>query len=228
MSARNLWAMAMALGFVVIALGLYIMPLFPAEGAGYAKGYGDPVYAFEMARTPQDLIAVFGTADDPARPARVAAMEKGNAWDYPFMVAYGLFIALFFGAAAKSSGNRTWLIFALLGVVAAGADGIENTILDGITADLEGAPNLAYLTYPVWTKFLSLMVCGVAAGAYIAADASRAWKIAGMVAAISALPIAFAFFSPASFAGMIGNGLTLCWLIKLACVIRQAFFRPAV
>lgn len=227
MSIKQHWALAALLGAAVAAFGLYILDAFPQERLAYPEGYGAPVYAFEMARTKADLIAIFGTPDDPERATRIAQMDRGNLLDYPFMVLYGLFIAAFFRAAARQSGAKVWLVFAGLGIAAALADGIENQILLGLTADLEAAPNLALLTYPVWFKFLSLMVCGVAAGLFIVRQPGLVWTVLGALAALAPLTTIPAFIDPPSYAALIGTGATVCWVIKLIFAGTQAITRSA-
>lgn len=224
MTEQSMWRLCVAAGLAVIVIGLITMAQFPTDGAGYDPGLGSPIYAFEMARSPADLIAVFGTIDDPARAERIAAMDAGNLWDYPFMLAYGLFIALFFGAAAKQSGRRIWWVFGLLGIVAAMSDAVENQILLGLTADLEAARNLDLLAYPVWIKFLSLMIAGVGAGLFlIAHNTGPIWLVLGTLATLGALCVAAGYWSPTDYAVLMGNGLTICWVIKLSYAVRCSF-----
>lgn len=222
MPEKTAWRLSLLFGIAVAIVGIVTMGAFPTDGAGYDPGLGTPVYAFEMARSSQDLIAIFGTIDDPARAGRIAAMDAGNLWDYPFMICYGLFIAFFFVAAGKKSGGKVWKLLALLGVIAAIADGMENQILLGLTADIEGAPNINLLAYPVWTKFLSLGVCGVGMGAYLISQSNVGWKIAGAIAALGALLVIPGFISPTDYAVLLGNGLGLNWIIQLVFVARRS------
>ncbi len=224
MTEHTAWRACVMGALAVIVIGLITMAQFPTEGAGYDPGLGSPIYAFEMARTQSDLIAVFGAADDPARADRIAAMDAGNLWDYPFMVAYGLFIALFFVAGAKKSGRPVWLLFGALGVIAALSDAVENQILLGITADLEAAPNLALLAYPVWIKFFCLMGAGIGAGLFLMAENDNwAWKVVGAIVAIASLGVMAGFWSPNHYAVLMGNGLTICWVLQLVYAARRSW-----
>ena len=219
MGEKQINLITIVFGLLVTALGLYTLGQFPADGHAIPEGYGSPIYAFEFARSQADLLVIFGPASDPAHTARLQAMDAGNLWDYPFMLCYGLFIAGFFLAAAKRSGKSWPLVFAALGIMAALSDSIENQILLGITADLAAAPGLDALIWPVMIKFSLLMICGMAAGVLMILDHPRGWAIAGIVTALSAVLVLPGLIAPAQFGFLIGNGLTLCWTIKLVFVV---------
>ena len=218
---RRHWLHCVLAGLAVLAITVVIMPKFPADSAGMEPGYGSPVIAFEMARSVADLHAVFGPPDDPERPRRIAMMDDGNIWDFPFMIAYGAFIALFLRAAGKASGNSIWYLLAMLGIVAGAADAIENTILLGLTADLEAARDISLLAYPVWIKFFSIMITGVAGGIVIATQAKHFWRILGVVAAASALLVLAGFYDPSTYGALLGLGITICWIIMLVFAITR-------
>jgi len=220
--ATSAWRLCVVAGFIVLALSLYILPKFPADGAGFAAGYGSPVIAFEMARSVADLQAVFGMPDDPDRPRRIAMMDDGNIWDYPFMVAYGAFIFLFLRAAARAGGRSLWLLFALLGLIATGADAVENMILLGLTQDLEAARDIGWLAIPVWLKFFSIMISGAAAGIVIATQGRHFWRVLGGIATLSALTVMVSFADPAAYGALLTLGITVCWVIMLAFAISRA------
>lgn len=220
---QSWWISCTASGLALAVLSVIIFPIFPAEGANIAPGYGSPIYAFEMARSVADLIAIFGPADDPARPARIAAMDAGNWWDYPFMTAYGVFLFSFFMATYRRGGQNLWLALACIGALAAFADAYENTILLGLSANIETAPNIELLRYPVWTKFLSIMLCGLGLGAYLFSRPALGWKIAGAIAALGSITVLPAAFSPLDFAQYMQAGLTPVWVIQLIYAGAQLF-----
>ncbi len=221
------WLHCVLAGVLVLAIAAILMPKFPTDGAGFAPGYGSPVIAFEMARSVADLHAVFGTPDDPARATRIAMMDDGNRWDFVFMVAYGAFVALFLHAAAAASGRTILSLMAMLAITAAAADAVENVILLGITADLEAARDIGLLTYPVWIKFLGLMVTGMAAGMVIATQGRHFWRILGVVAAAGALLVLPAFYDPATYGYLLTLGITVCWTIMLVFAISRWLKKPA-
>ncbi|MEO0961362.1 MAG: hypothetical protein AAFY01_02955 [Pseudomonadota bacterium] len=218
---KSAWFLTVVAGLAVLLIAIFLMPKFPTDSAGIEPGYGSPVIAFEMARSVADLHAVFGTPDDPERARRIAMMDDGNIWDFPFMIAYGLFIALFLRAAGKASGNSIWYLLAMLGIIAAAADAIENNILLGLTADIEGAPDIGLLAYPVWTKFLSIMITGAAAGVAIATQGRHFWRILGVVATASALLVLPGFYDPATYGTLLTLGITICWVIMLIFAITR-------
>lgn|GEM_PF-5243675 len=79
---------------------------FSSERAGYKPGYGEPVFASEMAQTADDLQKVFGSSDDAQRASRIVAMDEGNRWDFAFMAAYGVWLTAFFLACWRATCRR--------------------------------------------------------------------------------------------------------------------------
>ncbi|MFT4627740.1 MAG: hypothetical protein ACI8PZ_006427 [Myxococcota bacterium] len=216
------WRITAALGLGVAAVAALLLTLFPTTGAGYPPGFGEPVFAFEMARSVDGLQAVFGDLSDPERVARIASMDRGNLGDLLFMAVYGPFVASFFVAIHRAGGSRGWLVFAALGLFAAACDAVENSILLGLTADLEGGAGLAVLPVPVWLKFGALMLCGVAGGVYVAGRGGL-WGLLGGSAAVGALAVAAAFTAPDQHGWMVGIGLGIGWLVQLAYAVRRGW-----
>ncbi|WP_371395634.1 hypothetical protein [Fretibacter rubidus] len=221
---RKLWIITAIFGALTAALAAIIFPQFPTDGYAISDGYGGAVYAFEMARTPADLIAVFGPEGDPARPARIAAMDKGNIWDYGFMPAYAGFMALFLWAAFKTTGRKIWVIFAALGLLSAVADGIENAVLLGITSDMANAPFLSVLAVPVWIKFFSIALAVAAAGLYIARHGA-VWKVVGWLCALSMMGVLLAFYDASRFGALSGTMIGFGWIVMLGFALRQSLAR---
>ncbi len=223
---RCAFRISLAGALLVAALAAPLFQIFPATGAGYAEGYGDPVYALEMARSPADLIAVFGEAEDPERANRIEAMDRGNRLDLLFALAYGLFLAAFCRGVRSEVGARGqtfWLVMSLLGVAAALSDLIENAILLRLTTDLEGAPGIEWLAYPVWLKFSAIAAVGFAASAYLMGTRHTvAWRCAGVVALLGCFTVPIGAVDPARFGYLMGSGITLCWLVLLAYAGRRA------
>ncbi len=219
---RNAWRATVVAGLLVVALAAVLMPMFPSQGAGYAPGYGEPVYAFEMARTRADLLAVFGASEDPARASRIAAMDRANYVDFGFAAAYGSFVALFFLAASRESEQRIWLLLTGLGITAGVADAVENMILLELTTDLDAALGLGVLAYPVWTKFWCLLAAGLAAGVFLISRGGGLWPLLGILAAAGASTVLAAFYSAETYGWLVGAGITVCWSIQLAYAVTAA------
>jgi len=212
------WMLCLAFAVGVIVVSAIMMPMFPKTGGDYPPGIGEPVFAFEMVQSAEDLVGVCGAEDDPDRPARMTAMDQGNRWDYAFMLVYGGYVCSFFLAARRASGNSIWLLPATLGVVAPLSDAIENAILLGLTADPVAAPNVQYLGYFVWCKFICLMFCGIAAGWHVIGTGSIGWRIAGNLMIAGSLTVAAAFIATETWGGIIGQGLAVVWVVQLIYV----------
>ena len=211
---RKLWVTVTILGLLTAALAGLIFPYFPENGYAISAGYGGAVYAFEMARVPADLIAVFGPKTDPEHAARIAAMDKGNLWDYAFMPAYALFMTTFLWAAYQETGRKVWTFFAGIGLLSGFADAIENAILLGITANFETAPFLSLLAFPVWIKFFSITLAVAAAGIFIFQQ-KHVFKIAGLLTALSMIAVFMAFYDASRFGALSGQAIGIAWGIML-------------
>lgn len=173
-----------------------------------------PVLAFEFARTTAHLDFIFGHPGDPLRESRIAGMIAGNWLDYLFMVVYGSFVLAFFGATAHATRERRWWFAGWLGPLAAVADAIENALLLSINADM-AAPEteLAYLPYPVWTKFTLLAIaCGLAAWALIR---QRAW-LPALFCIPALLMIVPGLLSPWTRGQQAVSAIGLAWMAMLA------------
>ena len=222
MTTRTLWRLTLISGLAVLALAVFLGSVFPdafpQESAKAGEGFGTPVIAFEMARSMDDLEAVFGPPGDAERQARLEAMDAGNFWDYPFMVAYGAFILTFFLAVAQDTGRRYWWLFAALGVLAALADAVENGILLQLTAHLAaGQPVedlLRQLPYPVWIKFFSLMLAGWGLGTYLLTRQGW-WMAFGFAVMLLSGVVSLGYASPAQYTGLMGPAIGGVWVVQL-------------
>lgn len=156
-----LWGIATAIVAQSFALFMPSALAHPIPGTSITN----PVLAFEFARTPAHLDAIFGSVGEPGRDTRIAGMMRGNVLDYLFMAVYGSFVLSFFGASAQATGAPRWWLAGWLGPLAAAADAVENALLLSINADMATPQaELAWLPYPVWTKFIALsLACGLGA-----------------------------------------------------------------
>lgn len=206
---------AVALGLMV-AMQFY----FPAQLAiPLPSSDIRPVLLLEFASKPEHLVHIFGELGEPQRDARIAGMNIGNALDYPFMLAYGLFILSFFAVIARKLQGRIWLVFGWLGMIAAVSDAIENALLFSMVDDMANPLNeMAILPYPVWIKFgLLAFTCGGAAWAFI--------KLKRWILALACLPAPLAFF-PGLFdpygTGPVATALIgLGWIAMASYAVRE-------
>jgi hypothetical protein len=130
---------------------------FPRAMGPLPAGLHTPVLALEIARSAPELEAMFGPAGSPDRARWVTAVDRGNAIDFAFIVAYCAFLIACMRAflVARPRHARAGAVLVL---VAGGSDAIENACLFAITArlgaDYGGA--LSGLMIATWTKWLSI------------------------------------------------------------------------
>lgn len=205
------------LGLVTLVTALFLMPVFPQEAAVSPVPYSKPVYAFEMARTVDDLQAVFGLPDDPERQVRIAGMDMGNKWDFAFMALYGAFIALFFYGAYRRRAEAIWKYCVYVAILSAVADFAETSILLQLTNDLEAGEGLMYLPYAVMAKFTALGLCGLGAGLFLLKEQNAFWRASGVVAAVAGLVILWAFYFGDEYGlfHLTGDAIGLVWIIQV-------------
>lgn len=170
----------------------------------------NPVLAFEFARTPAHLDAVFGLPGDPLREGRIAGMMQGNVFDYLFMVVYGSFVLAFFGATARATGRARWWLAGWLGPLAAASDAIENALLLSINSDMASpAEELALLPFPVWIKFTALaLACGLAAWALFR---QRGW-LPAILCVPPAIVIWFGLAAPMDYGQLSVSTIAPAWV----------------
>lgn len=213
--SKGLWTAAALFGLATAGLAALIFPTFPTDGHAISEGYGGAVYAMEMARTPADLIAVFGPEGDPARSARIIAMDRGNLWDYAFMPAYAGFMGLFLWAAFRETGRRMFAVFAVIGALSGVADAVENLILLGLTKNLAAAPLVEWLAYPVWIKFFAIALAIGAAGVFMMGR-SRFWTVLGTLTLLASLAVPLSFVDASRFGHVAGSGIGIAWVLMLS------------
>lgn len=215
----NSWRACLCWGLATLAVSQSLALLMPAALAHSIPGASidNPVLAFEFARSPADLDAIFGIVGDPQRAARIASMNAGNVLDYLFMVVYSSFLFAFFSATARETGDRRWTRAALLGPVAGLADAIENGLLLSIGANIDSpSPELWLLPFPVWTKFILLAtVSGAAAVAFVH---MRVWPLA--IACVPAtVGIWWGVAEPMRYGQASIGTIAICWVAMLGWAI---------
>ena len=219
------WRACLLWGLATLAMSQAMNVFFPDAMAHAIPGAAidRPVLAFEFARTPAHLDAVFGPVGDPLRNGRIEGMVRGNQLDYLFMVIYGSFVLAFFGATARWTRNPRWWLAGWLGPIAAVADAIENALLLSINAEMASpTAELAWLPYPVWIKFVLLAIATGLAG--IALARQRAWLL--MLACLPA-PIAiwFGLAAPLQWGQIAVSTIAIGWIAMLVWAAWRTF-RP--
>ena len=222
---KTRWLICAGLGIVTLVAAILILPLFPRDAASDVSGYGGPVYAFEFAESIQDLIAVFGTADDPEQARRLVMMDRGNRWDFGFMTLYGLFGMSFGWAVSRTiSGlGRGIIALAILGSL---ADLVETGTLLALSEEFadggSALPGLFYLRAVVTVKFAAIGAVVGLAGLYLWHRGSALWRALGAVSLIAVLAMLPALIWPESYGGVLGLSIGMGWIIMLAYASRSA------
>lgn len=211
------------LGVAVFIITAWLGTISPKQVAHPVEGDSrDPVIAFEMVRTPDDLTAVIGESRLQYGELR-EAIDKVNRIDFLYMTVYGAFIASFFAAVAQARGDRRWLVVSLLGIVALLADMRENMVLLQMTRDgAEVLPLIDMLIVATWTKWFALGLASAAAGYAMFSDASMPYlRMFGGIVGLAALAFTLgAYFDELRFSQIMALGIFLTWLIQTVYAFR--------
>lgn len=217
--APTLWWLAcLGFGIVTLAIALNLQSVFPTSGAAMAPGYGTPVIAFEFARDQNDLLAIFGTADDPEQAGRLAAMQSGNEQDYLFMLFYALFLASGLWAMWRELRRPILLLGVVMPVLAALFDAWENWLLFAIqTAFILGefAPEIQMLAAPVTAKFLLLTATNILFGYALSQVPGRGWQLAGVLVVVPCVATVMALIAPIAFGWTLAAVVAAGWIALL-------------
>jgi hypothetical protein len=126
---RRALAIIRGSGAAVLALTVVMLAVFPAAPVERnVPGFTSPVVGFELASTPEHVLDILGHPENPARPAAVARMNRGNRIDFLLMIAYPALyvgIVLVLRARGRLPGALGTLLLALPAVMWLG-DLLEN------------------------------------------------------------------------------------------------------
>jgi hypothetical protein len=199
----------MWLGIVTLLLAAAITVTLPLRMGPLPAGMRTPIIAFELARTPAEVEAMFGAPDSAARRAWAAAMDRANRIDFAFMVAYAAYIVAFSRALAAlgSTAARASQPLAVLAVV---FDALENMQLFTITARLGGdyIAALAALVWFTWLKWIALAVA-LACWAPCFARLGGLGRVAAASALLTLTVTAVALSLRGIFAELMALGVTI-------------------
>ena len=219
----NRFTLAALLGVAVFVITAWLMVISPKQIAHPVEGdRRDPVIAFEMVQTPDDLTAVIGESRLQFGALR-EAIDQVNRVDFLYMTVYGAFIALFFSAVAQARNDRRWLVASVLGIVALLADMRENMALLQMTQDgAEVLPLIDMLFVATWTKWFALGLASLAAGYAIYSDMRMPYlRMFGGIFGVAAFAFTLsAYFHPLRFAQMMALGIFLVWIIQVIYAYR--------
>ena len=233
MHPRAAFRISFAAGLLVLAVTLMFGTQDPVHPCGNLPGNYAPIIAFELARSPADLEAIFGSADGEPGDCRSLAVQRVDAINLvdvlAYIPAYGVFMACFFLGMRARHATLGTLGFRVA-IVAALGDFAENACLMSLTPALDPtSPWFALLPWATAVKWLGLGVAAaIAAAIYWRSASARALNIvAGLVCAAAFLSTAAAIAVPAKFGPLVGLGVGLSWLMYLITAAAAAF-RPVV
>lgn len=227
MHPRAAFRISLAAGLLVLAVTLLSLMNEPPQPCGNLPGNYAPIIAFELARSPADLEAIFGTAE-PCRSTMIERMDAVNLMDVlVYIPAYGVFMAfLFLGLRGRDAGLGT--LGLRISIIAILGDYAENVCLMSLTPELDA--NSVWFTLLPWAtavKWLGLgAAAAIAAAIYLRAGGARVLNIlASLVCGVAALSAVAAMAMPAKYGPLVGLGIALSWLIYLFTAAAAAW-RP--
>lgn len=185
-------------GLAVIAAAIAVTLASPLAMGPLPDGLRTPVLAFELARTEDEIEAMFGERHGIERAQRVSAMRTGTCLDFVLIGCYAwllsgvarrLLRALGLGLGMPTALRRTRAAVTLAWAAAA-LDVLENlellAILDGVVGNTSRyAAALDRLQWLVWPKWIALAAWFVvlAPELFMAKGALRVAAVAGVIAA---------------------------------------------
>ncbi len=214
---RTTWRGCAAAGIVAFVCSWAFGQIPGLVACGPAGDLG-PIIAFEFARTPADVAALFGTA--PCTATLVAAQKTGLLLDgLGFIPSYTAFLVL----AVLAAGTRGWLrataVAALL--VAGLADEIEGFLLNALLDRLPGTPALLHaLWWAVHAKFLLLALGTIQIGGALAAGS---WP-GRIVGAVILLGGGIALLCLLVGSSLMMQGFLVGWTVLLLAALTASFW----
>ena len=178
----------------------------------------NPIIAFEFARTPADIIALFGS--EPCTATLVAAQKTGLLLDaLGFIPFYTAFLIL--AAIAAGSQRRIQMAMIAIFLVAAVSDQIEGGLLYAILRDLPGTPALfGLLWWAVHVKF-ALLALGTFGFSVLFAGRSRLGGPFGAIIGFGGLIALYGLVTSAHDRMM--TGFLLAWVSLLIVALIASF-----
>ena len=160
--ARRATGILRVAGAVMLVLSVVLLAVFPVTPARQnLPGVQSPIIGFELARTPEDVAGILGDPGTPERAEYAARMDRGNRFDFAFLLAYATFhAAIALRLAARGRLSRALLVVLLvLAADMALFDALENRellVLSSATPSPEMTAALARLRVFTLLKWYAL------------------------------------------------------------------------
>jgi len=225
--SRPLWLLCVLFGAGVIAFAIWFGGVIPAKTCTGPLPRGvSALLAYQMARTPSEVEAVFGPTGNPCRAGMIAAMDLANTVDLiSFIATYGLFLAFFFLAMQRTGAGAA----ARIGLMAVGAaaafDVIETAAQLRITGELPGSTEmLALLAIGSRGKYLALAAVCASGGLAMWVRGSVLGRVAGILCAASGVLVVAGLVSAQNRA-LLSLGNSVAWTLILLYAAQAAMRR---
>lgn len=220
MRPRTAWRLSVLAGLIAFACSSAFgrIPGLIACGTYDGAGQLGPILAFELARTPADVAALFGSG--ACRATFIGAQDTGLWLDaLGFIPSYTLFLVL--AAIAASRGRFQRGLIAIL-LVAGLSDEIEGVIMWRIMAALPGThAQLGALWWAVHIKF-GLLALGSAAIGLALLGKFKLWPMLfGLIVTVGGGAAVYGFWTLPN--PMMMAGFTYAWFALLATAIVASF-----
>ncbi len=226
MSQATAWRLCALAGFATLLASTAFGWIPGLTACGPAGGAG-PIIAFELARTPKALAALFGS--EPCT-AHLLAAQRSALWldSFGFIPAYTAFLAL---AGWALRGGRLALVTVVVFLVAGLCDEIEGVTMFAIMDPLPGAPWLfTPLFWAVRTKF-ALLGVGELLLALTLVRGTWPGRIAAIPLALGGLASLWFLFT-APHAPMMMKAHSYAWaallVVAIVAAIRPVLVRRAI
>jgi hypothetical protein len=233
MHPRAAFRISLVAGLLVLAVTLMSAKQEPVRPCGNLPQNYAPIIAFELARSADDLAAIFGPRGSGSFLS-VCAVEVAGRMDainlvdvLVYIPTYGVFMAFFFLGMRSRNASLGTLGFRIA-VLAALGDYAENACLMSLTPAVDPASIwFALLPWATGIKWLGLGVAAaIAASIYVKSTGARAWNVVTtLMCAAAFLSTVAAIAAPAKFGPTVGLGVGLSWLAYLITAAAEAF-RP--
>lgn len=220
MRPRTAWRLSVLAGLIAFACSFAFgkIPGLAACGSFAGSGQLGPILAFELARTPGDVAALFGSG--ACRATFVGAQNTGLWLDaLGFIPFYTLFLTLAAIAASRGWAQRT--IVAML-LIAGLSDEIEGLVMWRIMAHLPGTPGqLDALWWAVHVKF-ALLAIGTTLIGLALVRMLKLWPMLfGLVITVGGVAAIYGFWTSPNQVMM--AGFTYAWFAILVTAIVASF-----
>ena len=222
---KPLWAPAVLFGLSTLLFVVWFTRNIPTAGCTGLMPQGvTTLGAFQMARTPADIEAIFGPPGDrdPCRAFMVAMLDRANNVDlFGFIPTYGAFLAFFLLSMSRLGdvAARVGLVALVAGL---GFDVLETVTQLRMTHNLPGSEAaLTALAIGSVGKFAALSLVTFCAGLAMIARGGVGSRVAGILcmtgAALSALGLVQASARP-----LLTIGNAIAWLVMLVYALVAA------